>query len=380
MNTLRNLLLTIAACGYALSACTEAKQPVEEQGLKDALKDKFLIGTALNSAQIAGYDTLGLDVVAKHFDAIVPENCMKSSFLQPAEGQFYFDEADKYVAFGEENNLWITGHCLVWHEQAPEWFFIDERGDDLSREALIERMRTHITTVVSRYKGRIKGWDVVNEAILDDGSWRQSKFYQIIGEDFIPLAFQFAHEADPEAELYYNDFSTAVEAKCQGIVKLVKSLQKKELRIDAVGMQGHFTLDFPTVEAFEKSLLAFADLGVKVMITELDITALPSPDKFTGAEVSANFELAKELNPYPDSLSAEMTLVLQNRYLDFFGLFLKHADKISRVTLWGVADGDSWRNNWPVSGRTDYALLFDRRHQPKPVVSEIINLTKQSAK
>ncbi|MDR3287443.1 MAG: endo-1,4-beta-xylanase [Prevotellaceae bacterium] len=371
MKLIKNLLLIIVCC-ILLSACTKTTEPA----LKDALNGKFLIGTAVNIQQISGADTLSVEIVKKQFNAIVPENCMKSMFLQPAEGNFYFDEADKYVTFGETNNLWITGHCLVWHSQAPAWLFIDENGNDVSREVLIERMRNHITTVVSRYKGRIKGWDVVNEAILDDGSWRSSKFYQIIGEDFIPLAFQFAHEADPDAELYYNDYSTAIAAKCEGIVNVVKTIQEKGLRIDAVGMQGHLSMDVPTVEDFEKSLLTFSALGVKVMITELDLTVLPSPFNFTGADVSANFDFQKELNPYSDGLPEDIALKQQNRYADFFRLFLKHHDKISRVTLWGVTDNDSWRNDWPIPGRTDYALLFDRNFQPKPVVNEIIQLAK----
>ncbi|MDR2292791.1 MAG: endo-1,4-beta-xylanase [Prevotellaceae bacterium] len=376
MQVLKKTLMITTVCCFALTACK--KSVIEESNrLANAFADKFLIGTAMNSLQIFDLDTLGTDIIKKQFNAIVPENCMKSMYLQPEEGKFFFDEADKYVAFGEANNLWITGHCLVWHSQAPRWLFADENGNDVSRETLIERMRNHITTVVSRYKGRIKGWDVVNEAIMDDGSWRQSKFYQIIGEDFINLAFQFAHEADPDAELYYNDYSTAIEAKCQGIVNVVKSIQAKGLRIDAVGMQGHLNMDSPTVEEFEKSLLAFADLGVKVMVTELDLTVLPGFNNFTGADVSANFDFKAELDPYSDSLPDQVALEQQNRYVDFFKLFLKHHDKISRVTLWGVTDNDSWRNGWPVPGRTDYALLFDRNYQPKPVVAELIKLTKQ---
>jgi endo-1,4-beta-xylanase len=376
MKVLKKTLMITVVCCLAATACK--KSVVEENGaLASAFADKFLIGTAMNALQIFELDTLGTELIKKQFNAIVPENCMKSMYLQPEEGKFFFDEADKYVAFGEAGNMWITGHCLVWHSQAPAWFFTDENGKDVSRETLTERMRSHITTVVSRYKGRIKGWDVVNEAIMDDGSWRQSKFYQIIGEDFIELAFRFAHEADPDAELYYNDYSMAVEAKCQGVVNLVKSLQEKGIRIDAVGMQGHLNIDVPTVEEFEKSLLAFAELGVKVMITELDLTVLPSFKKFTGADVSANFDFKAELNPYSDSIPEDVALQQQNRYVDFFKLFLKHHDKISRVTLWGVTDKDSWRNNWPVPGRTDYALLFDRNYQPKPVVNELIKLTKQ---
>jgi GH35 family endo-1,4-beta-xylanase len=325
--------------------------------LKEALKDKFLIGTALNAWQITGRDTLGVALIKQHFNSIVAENCMKSETIQPEEGKFDFSLADRFVEFGQANGMHINGHTLVWHSQAPAWFFTDANGKDVARDTLIERMRTHITTLVSRYKGKIKSWDVVNEAILEDGSWRKSKFYEIIGEDFIALAFRFAHEADPAAELNYNDYSMALEAKREGVVNMIKSLQAQGVPIHGLGMQGHVDLDEPTLEAFEKSLTAFASLGLKVMITELDISVLPA-----------------ELNPYPDGLPEEQAKALDHRYLDFFRLFLKHQDKIQRVTLWGVCDADSWRNNWPVPGRTDYALLFDRRHQAKAVVGEIIKL------
>jgi endo-1,4-beta-xylanase len=255
---------------------------------------------------VLGVDASAAEIVKKQFNAIVPENCMKSIYLQPKEGVFHFDEADKFVAFGEANNLWITGHCLLWHSQTPAWFFRDKNGNDVSREVLINRIRNHIKTVVSRYKGRIKGWDVVNEAIEDDGSWRQSKFYKIIGEDFIPLAFQFAREADPDAELYYNDYSMDVAAKRKSIVNLLKTLQKKNLRIDAIGMQGHLSMDFPAIADFEKSLLAFSAAGVKVMITELDLTVLPSPQQFAGADVSAKFDFKNKLNPYANGLPKDI--------------------------------------------------------------------------
>ena len=356
------------------AACGNHQSPDASATLKDALKDKFLIGTALNSNHIFGRDTLGVQVVKQHFSAIVAENCMKSMYLQPEEGRFVFDEADRFVAFGTDNGITVTGHCLVWHSQAPLWLFSDASGNDVSRETLIERMRSHITTVVSRYKGRIKGWDVVNEAINDDGSFRESKFYQIIGEDFIRLAFEFAHAADPEADLYYNDYSMSNPEKCAGVVKLVKSLQAAGVRIDAVGMQGHHTMDWPSVEAFEKSLLSFAELGVKVMVTELDLSILPRQQmRNMGADVNAYLEYMKEMNPYADSLPQAVAQAQQARYADFFRLFLKHHDKITRVTLWGVTDGDSWCNNWPMPGRTDYPLLFDRKYQPKPIVEEIIS-------
>ncbi|MDR1342122.1 MAG: endo-1,4-beta-xylanase [Prevotellaceae bacterium] len=352
-------------------------QTDEKISLKEALKDKFYIGTALSVAQFTGVDTLSERVARENFSAIVPENCMKSMFLQPAEGKFFFDEADKFVAWGEANGMWITGHCLVWHSQAPEWLCTDGSGKNVSPEALTERLRSHITAVVSRYRGRIKGWDVVNEAILEDGSWRKSKFYEILGEEFIPLAFRLAHEADPDAELYYNDYSMAFEGKRSAVVRLVKTLRERGLRIDAVGMQGHIGMDYPAIEEFEKSLLAFAEAGVKVMVTELDLTVLPSPNPNVGAAVETTFEYRQSLNPYAGGLPDSVATAWTGRMSDFFRIFLKHQDKISRVTLWGVCDGDSWRNGWPVPGRTDYALLFDRQGKAKPAVGEIIRLAGQ---
>jgi endo-1,4-beta-xylanase len=220
--------------------------------------------------------------------------------------------------------------------------------------------------------------NVVNEAIVDDGSFRKSKFYEIIGEDFIKLAFQFAHEADPDAELYYNDYSMAVPGKRNGVVKMVQKLQEQGVKIDAIGMQGHIGLDYPEVQEFENSIKAYSDLGVKVMVTELDLSVLPMPDWGAGAEISKDYEYQKELNPYTEGLPDSVNVLFEKRYLDFFNLFLKHQDVISRVTLWGVNDNNSWKNNWPVRGRTDYPLLFDRNNEPKPVVDKIIQeaLTK----
>ncbi len=340
--------------------------------LKDAFSGKFYIGTALNSRQIEGDRPDEIEVVKEQFNAIVAENCMKSGPIHPREDEYNFSTPDQFVEFGVNNNMFITGHTLIWHSQAPRWFFKDDSGNDVSREVLIERMRNHISTVVGRYKGRIKGWDVVNEAVLDDGSLRKSKFYHIIGEDFIKLAFQFAHEAAPEAELYYNDYSMAIPAKRDGVVAMVKKLQEEGVKIDGIGMQCHVGLSYPDIKDFRESIEAFSALGVNVMITEMDISVLPSPDRNVGAEVSASFEYKQKLNPYTDGPTDTANAAFEKRYLEFFKLFLEHDDVISRVTLWGVNDGNSWKNNWPVRGRTDYPLLIDRNNQPKPVVAKII--------
>ena len=362
------LLLTLLLMGCS------APQQEQAPSLKDAYKDMFLIGTALNANHNFGHDTLGIKLIQDHFNSIVAENCMKSMHLQPTEGVFFFDEADKFIAFGEANNMHIVGHTLIWHSQAPDWLFTDENGEDVSREVMIERMRSHIHTVVGRYKGRVDGWDVVNEAVLDDGSWRNTKFYEIIGEEYIKLAFQFAHEADPDAELYYNDYAMSQEGKRNSVVEMVKKLQEEGIKIDGIGMQGHMGMDYPDISEFEKSIEAFAALGVKVMITEMDITLLPFPAGET-AEVSLTAEYQEKMNPYAEGLPEEVEAAFNKRYSDFFGLFLKHQDKISRVTLWGLTDNDTWRNDWPIPGRTDYPLLFDRNYQPKPVVQQLIDLT-----
>ena len=344
-----------------------------ELAFKEAYKDKFHIGTALNTRQIMGGEPAAMEVVKLHFNSIVAENCMKSSRIQPKEGEFNFSIADKFVEFGEQNDMHIHGHTLIWHSQAPEWFFLDKQGKTVSREVLIQRMRDHIFTVAGRYKGRIHSWDVVNEAILDDGSFRKSKFYEIIGEDFIKFAFLFAHEADPTAKLFYNDYSMSNPQKREGVVKMVRKLKDEGVPVTGIGMQGHIGMNHPDLKEFENSIEAFGDLG-EVMITELDLSVLPSPWGDAGAEISKNFEYEDEMNPFPNDLPREVEQEFSQRYQEFMKLFLKHQNTISRVAFWGVNDGNSWKNNWPIKGRTDYPLLFDRQNNPKPVLKDIIRL------
>lgn len=371
-NVLKTRLILIMLVFVGIVAGCAPKQ-VSEPTLKSAFEDFFYFGVALNAEQIDGSDSLAQRIVIDHFNSITAENIMKSEVIQPVEGQFDFTYADKFVELGQKHNMYMVGHTLIWHSQAPDWFFVDSAGNDVSREVLIERMRTHIFTLVERYKGRVQSWDVVNEAILEDGSWRPSKFYQIIGPEYFELAFKFAHEADPAARLYYNDYNLAKPAKRDGAVRLVKILQEKGIPIHGVGIQGHEHLDFPPIEEFEKSIIAFHELGVDVMVTELDITTLPRPGEVLTADVNFSLEYFPELNPYADGLPDSVAVKLHNRYHDFFRLFLKHHDKIHRVTMWGLHDGQSWLNYWPIRDRTDYPLLFDRNLQPKPIVETIIN-------
>jgi endo-1,4-beta-xylanase len=346
-------------------------------GLKDTLADSFLIGVAINSDQASGNDSLATAVISQNFNCIVPENCLKPEHMQPAEGKFKWRKAERYVKFGEDHNMTVIGHVLVWHAQTPDWFFKDSLGNTASRELVIERMRNHIHTVVGHFKGRIKGWDVVNEAIEDNGAYRKSPWYQIIGEDYIELAFRFAHEADPDAELYYNDYSMSVPTKRDKVCEIIKNLKAKGVRIDAVGMQSHNGLTWPTNEDYEAAIDAYAACGVKVMITELDMNVLPNPDSFSGAEVGQSFEYDESLNPYKDGLPSDVEKRINDRWVEFFELFKRHKDQISRVTLWGVNDAQSWMNDWPIAGRTAYPLLFDRQYRPKAAVERIIKLYKK---
>ena len=356
---------------FAALAVMAACSTPEEKGAKDAFAEYFHLGTALNEAQITGLDAKGVETVKKHFSSIVAENCMKSEEIHPEEGVYDFTLADKFVEFGEANNMFIIGHCLIWHSQLAPWFAYDDEGNYVTPDVLKERMKDHITTIVTRYKGRIHGWDVVNEAIIEDGSYRKSPFYEILGEEFIPLAFEYAHAADPDAELYLNDYGMDNKGRRDTYIKIAQDLKARGLRIDGIGMQSHVGMDYPDMQEYEASLLAFAGTGCNVMITEWDMTALPSIN--FGANISDTVAFKASMNPYTEGLPEDVDALWNSRMKSFMELYIKHSDKITRVTAWGVADGDSWKNGWPMEGRTDYPLLFDRNHQPKPFLNEYIN-------
>ncbi|MCI1647684.1 MAG: endo-1,4-beta-xylanase [Bacteroides sp.] len=365
----KRILVIIFVCA---ALCVYAAKPLllEEPTLKSVLSSKFLIGVALNSAQITGCDTNAVKIIKRHFNSVVAENCMKCQAIHPEENRYDFRLADKFVKFGEDNNMFIIGHCLIWHSQLALWFCVDKNGENVSPEILKTRMKNHIYTIVGRYKGRVKGWDVVNEAIMEDGSYRRSRFYEILGEDFIPLAFQYAHEADPDAELYYNDYNMHATGKRNAVVKLVNEMKTKGLRIDAVGMQGHLGMDYPILKDFEQSILAYASTGVNVMITEWDMSALPAVNHT--ANISDTLAYKKVLNPYPDFLPDSVSKRWNSKMADYMNLFIKYSNVISRITAWGVSDGDSWKNGFPVRGRKDYALLFNRKYQPKEFVKKLL--------
>lgn len=351
-------------CGLLAEA---AAQPA----LKEVFKDDFLVGAALNPGHVSGANAVETQIIQTHFNTLTPENALKWGNLHPRPEQYEFAQADRFVEFGEKHGMVVIGHTLVWHSQTPRWVFQDADGNPLSREALLDRMRDHIHQVVGRYKGRIRGWDVVNEALNEDGTLRASPWLKIIGEDYLVKAFEFAHAADPQAELYYNDYSLEGKRKRDGAVKLLKQLQGAGVRLDGVGLQGHYGLDRPTVQEIDETINAFAQLGLKVMITELDVNVLPTPGP-GGADVGMRFRADPKLNPYPEGLPEEVQERLARRYAEVFQVFLKHRPAVTRVTFWGVTDRTSWLNHFPVRGRTNYPLLFDRQGQPKPAFDAVV--------
>jgi len=363
-----------------LSAALAASLPASAQApptLKDAYQGAFHIGVAINTAQITGADVRGDAMIAAQFDSITAENVLKWERIHPKPDVYDFAPADKYVEFGEKHHMFIVGHTLCWHSQTPDWVFTDEKGKSLSREALLKRLHDHIATVVGRYKGRIHSWDVVNEALNEDGTLRQSKWMRIIGEDYILKAFQWAHAADPKAELNYNDYSLEIPAKRKGAIALIKRLQAQAIDIAVVGNQGHVRLDRPSAEQEDETILEIAKAGVKIAISELDVDVLP-PVHAMSADVSLRTTADAKLNPYPDRLPDTIEQALTKQYAALFGVFLKNRAVMSRVTLWGLTDADSWRNDWPVVGRTDYPLLWDRNNQPKPAFFAVIAETKKT--
>jgi len=346
--------------------------------LKDAFHGSFRIGAALNQAIYTGGDAAGAALVEAQFDTVTPENDLKWEKIHPTAQGFNFDQADRYVEFGEKNHMFIVGHCLVWHSQTPRWVFEDDKGNPVGREELLRRMHDHIAAVVGRYRGRVNGWDVVNEALNEDGTLRRSQWQRIIGDDYIAKAFEYAHEADPKAELYYNEYSLENEAKRKGGVELIRKLLAQGIPVTAIGLQGHYNMEWPDPETVDATIAAFHALGVKVNITELDMDVLPRVRPGNSADISARAEAAAAANPYTAGLPAQQQQALADRYAALFRVFLKHRDAITRVTFWGVTDRTSWLNNFPARGRTNYPLLFDREGKPKPAFDAVAAEARQN--
>jgi len=364
LNTLKSRALAAAA---------------SQTGLKEAFADDFLIGTALSNATLEGRNPPLLELIAREFNAITAENCMKWGQIEPREGDWQWTLPDALVEYGSKHGMHVVGHTLVWHSQAPPWLFVDSSGKPVAADVLNKRLDRHIQTMLGRYHGRVATWDVVNEAIEDDDKgWRKSPWFDILGPSFMERAFRVAHEADPQARLLYNDYNEHNAGKRNFLVDILRDYQRRGVPIHGVGFQGHVGLDYPDLGEYEKSIEALAAVGMRVSITELDIDVLPRAGQFTGAEISHLVEYSAQLNPYTKGLPAEIETRLANRYRQLFELFLKHRDKIDRVTTWGTYDRESWKNDFPVRGRTNYPLLFDRQLQPKPAHAAIMELRRKA--
>ncbi len=275
--------------------------------LKAAFKYDFLIGVAINRSQFSEEDQRGVPIIKAQFNSISPENVLKWESVHPQPDQYDFVGPDRYVQFGESNNMYIIGHTLVWHSQTPRWVFQDDHGNPATRDILLARLHDHIATVVGRYKGRIKGWDVVNEALNEDGSLRNSPWRRIIGDDYIEKAFQFAHEADPQAQLHYNDYNLENEPKRKGAIALIKKLQGEGIPINCIGLQDHVKMDWPTATQLDETISDFAKLGVKVMITELDVDVVPRTQHNHSADVAANVQRTAGADTFANGLPEAKT-------------------------------------------------------------------------
>ena len=350
---------------FVLITLLFSAQRPKSEGLKDIFVNSYYIGVALNSSQVNSSEAKVNSVIQDNFNSLSPENGLKWQLVHPEIDRYNFEFGDEYVALGERIGAFTIGHCLVWHQQVPRWVFLDESNGQLSKDALISRMEEHIETVVGRYKGKIHGWDVVNEAFNEDGAFRESDWYKIAGKDFIKAAFRKAQEVDPGAELYYNDYNVWRASKRKGILDFAKEMVAEGIKVDAIGMQGHYQLDSPTLQEIEQGIIDIHEAGFKVLITELDVDVLPRPERAEGADLNMNFANSDEYNPYREGITPEAEAKLAERYAAIFKIYEKHKDKITRVTFWGLGDRSSWLNNFPVRGRTNYPLLFDRNLDPK---------------
>lgn len=362
------------AAGMLFAGCSGAKKGTAEASqysLKEVFKDDFVIGTALNNAQIEERDSASGALIAQQFNAATPENIMKAELMQPTWGNYNFVMADKLVAYAKKNNIQVNAHTLIWHSQMPS-FLRRMQSEDSVRQYFTN----HITTLASRYDGKVASWDVVNEALNEDGTLRKSVFSQKLGPNFVVEAFRLAEKAAPNTKLYYNDYNIEQPKKRAGALEFVKAIKAAGVRIDGVGIQGHWHLGKIPLKDIEESIEQFSALGVKVAFTELDIEVLKRD--FSGADVGQRMQASASSNPYAAGLPDSIQQQLASDYEALFKLFLKHRDKISRVTFWGVNDGQSWLNDWPVRGRTSYPLLFDRQFKPKPAFYKVID-TKRKA-
>lgn len=354
-------IITLRAVALLLAGSIGVAPAQSQKGLKDYYANYFPIGVAVNPRMVQpGPDA---DLIKAQFNSLTPENAMKMGPIHPEEKRYFWKDADAIVDFAQQNNMKVRGHTLCWHNQTPRWFFTDSTGKQVTREVLLARMKQHINDVMGRYKGKIYAWDVVNEAVPDTGTslYRKSKFYEIIGEEYIEKAFEYAHAADPTAQLFYNDYNTESATKRNKIYQLLKKLKAKGVPINAVGLQGHWSIYEPTAQEMEESITRFASLGLKVQITEMDMSVYPKEHERRERRETDRSEFTSAMN---DKQAAQ--------YKMLFDVFRKHKGTLTGVTFWNLSDKYSWLDSFPVPNRKDFPLLFDQNYQAKKAFAEVV--------
>lgn len=372
-NLLRQLLFLILtlifslgfhSCESKTSKDTSSKELVS---LKEAYKDYFPIGVAVSPFSLK--DSIERALILEQFSSMTPENVMKSGPIHPEIDRYNWRAADEIANFARDNGLKLRGHALIWHQQYPEWFFKDQQGNQITKDTLYARMRSHIHTVVKRYKDVIYAWDVVNEAVADSTHmvYRESSpFYQIAGEEYLVKAFEFAKEADPDAKLYYNDYNAVRPEKAKRIHQLLENLIQSGAPIDGVGIQGHWSIYEPSETALRNALDLYSSLDLEIQITELDISIFPWEKHQRPLKEGENKGFTPEL---------EQKQIAQ--YQMIFEVFRDYKDALTGVTFWNISDRYSWLDHYPVEGRKNYPLLFDTELQPKKVYHKIVNFNQE---
>lgn len=383
-HTLSLLLLAGSLSVNAAQDQDQAPAPAPAPALKNTFADSFKMGVAVNQDIVTGKNAAAQSIIAKQFNTVTLENAMKAEVIYPQQGKVDFSGADAFIDFAKQNNMFTVAHTLVWHNQTPDWFFTNSKNEPNTPAEQLEQMRKHIELVAGRYKNKVDAWDVVNEVIADDGSYRPTVWVNRVGDGdtMVKAAFKYAQQYSPNTELYYNDFNAWRPEKRDGIIRIIKMLQKEGIRIDGIGIQAHWGLNFPKMQYIEQAIDAYAALGIKVMITELDIDVLPltKEGQITGTDMmKPQFQLEEfetYLDPYKNGLPSDVEAQLNARYKALFELFYAKRDKIDRVTFWGLHDGMSWKNDYPIPNRTNYPLLWDRNLNPKPVIKTIADIVQ----
>jgi endo-1,4-beta-xylanase len=367
MKTLKGMLMASAVfllldgCSSSGKTATTTAKSNTTKGLKDYYKDYFLMGVAVAPRMLHGEDSA---LIVNHFNSLTAENAMKMEPLHPRENEYFWKDGDEIAAFAQKHKMKLRGHNLLWHAQAPSWMFKDAKGDTVSKQVLLQRLKEHITTVVKHYKNSVYGWDVVNEAIDDRDSivYRPTAWYKIIGEEFIAKAFEYAHEADPKSVLFYNDYNTENPKKREKIYQVVKKLKEAGVPIHGVGLQGHWSVNNPSREELEKSIQMFSSLGLQVQVTELDVSVYAGRQ---GGQL-----IQGQRRDTTTSFTPEMEEQQREKYKMVFDVFRQYKKSLTGVTFWNVSDYYSWLDG---RGRKNYPLLFDKNRQPKKAYWDVVN-------